>query len=111
MARCGFIAIELLNSFVDENIINEGDKKKFLNSLDSITSEMIRDMNKDKSEFTADEKKAFAIQQSEIRWPAGNVLNSVVHTVMPATAAPAGLRAARAAHARNTQDALHVVSL
>jgi glutamine kinase len=51
MARCGFIAIELLNSFVDENIINEGDKKKFLNSLDSITSEMIRDMNKDKSEF------------------------------------------------------------
>lgn len=51
MARCGFIAIELLNSFVEENIINEGDKKKFLNSLDSITSEMIRDMNKTKSKF------------------------------------------------------------
>ena len=51
MARCGFIAIELLNSFVQENIIKEDEKRKFLNSLDSITSEMIRDMNKDKSEF------------------------------------------------------------
>ena len=41
----------MLNSFVKENIINKDDKKKFLNSLDSITSEMIRDMNKGKSEF------------------------------------------------------------
>ena len=29
-ARCGFIAIEILNSFVDEKIITKSDKAKFL---------------------------------------------------------------------------------
>ena len=46
LARCGFIAIELLNSFVKEKIISEEDKNNFLQSLDTVTSNIIFDNNK-----------------------------------------------------------------
>ena len=44
-ARCGFIAIEILNSFVDEKIITKSDKAKFLAGIKTITSEMLADKN------------------------------------------------------------------
>jgi len=46
LARCGFIAIELLNSFVDKKIITEYQKSKFLESINTITTEMLLDKNK-----------------------------------------------------------------
>ena len=39
-ARCGFVAIELLNSLVENKIISEGQKSKFLQSTNTITSDM-----------------------------------------------------------------------
>ena len=45
LARCGFIAIEILNSFVDEKIITKSDKAKFLAGIKTITSEMLADKN------------------------------------------------------------------
>ena len=50
-ARCGFIGIELLNSFVNEKIISREEKKEFLSSINSITSKMIIDLDKDKKKF------------------------------------------------------------
>lgn len=44
-ARCGFIAMEILNSFVDEKIINRSDKARFLAGIQTITSEMLADKN------------------------------------------------------------------
>ncbi len=46
LARCGFIAIELIESFVNGDIITEEDKNKFLNSIDTISSEMSNDIFK-----------------------------------------------------------------
>ena len=46
LARCGFIAIELIESFVSGDIITEEDKNKFLNSIDTISSEMSNDIFK-----------------------------------------------------------------
>ena len=46
LARCGFIAIELLNSFVDMEIIDEGQKSIFLKNINTITTEMLIDKNK-----------------------------------------------------------------
>jgi len=52
LARCGFIAIEMLNSLVDVNVINENEKKNFLTNVKTITSEMKNDLLKlKKSEF------------------------------------------------------------
>ena len=39
-ARCGFVAIELLNSLVENKIISEEQKSKFLQSTNTITSDM-----------------------------------------------------------------------
>ena len=46
LARSAFIAIELLNSLKDTNIINENEKNIFLSSVKTITSEMKNDFNK-----------------------------------------------------------------
>ena len=46
LARCGFIAIELLNSFVDMEIIDESQKSIFLKNINTITTEMLIDKNK-----------------------------------------------------------------
>ena len=51
LARCAFIATEILNSFVEENIFSEEDKLNFLGSLNTITSEMRYEMVKGKAEF------------------------------------------------------------
>lgn len=45
IARCAFIAVEMLNSFVDEKIITEEEKSKFLNSIKTINKEMQIDIN------------------------------------------------------------------
>ena len=46
LARSGFIAIELLNSLKDINIINENEKINFLSNVKTVTSEMKNDFNK-----------------------------------------------------------------
>ena len=44
LARCGFISTEILNSFVDEKIISNDEKLKFLATIKTITSEMGEDL-------------------------------------------------------------------
>ena len=51
LARCGFIAMEILNSFVEKKILTDNDKLKFLSSIKTITSEMKEDIHKDKKIF------------------------------------------------------------
>ena len=52
MARCGFIAVELLNSFVEQKIINTNEKQKFLKSIKTIASDLNLDLlKKDKKNF------------------------------------------------------------
>tara|TARA_Y100000741_G_scaffold360868_1_gene343853 strand:- start:3658 stop:5961 length:2304 start_codon:yes stop_codon:yes gene_type:complete len=51
LARCAFIAMDMLNSFVSEKIITEEDKIKFLSKINTITSEMESDLSKGKSFF------------------------------------------------------------
>ncbi len=52
LARAGFIAIQLLNSMVSVGILTPGDKSNFLNSLDSVSTTMTRDLQKlDKEHF------------------------------------------------------------
>ena len=46
LARCGFIAIELLNSMVEKKIISEKERKKFLSNINTITSVMKKDLQK-----------------------------------------------------------------
>ena len=46
MARCGFIAVELLNSFVEQNLINTNEKQKFLKSIKTIASDLNLDLQK-----------------------------------------------------------------
>lgn len=46
LARCGFIAIELIESFVNGDIFSQEDKNKFLNSITTISSEMSNDVLK-----------------------------------------------------------------
>ena len=46
LARCGFIAIELIESFVNGKIISEEDKNNFLNSIDTISSKMSNDISR-----------------------------------------------------------------
>jgi glutamine kinase len=45
-ARCGFVAIELLNSLVEKKILSEKQKDKFMQSTNTITSDMKSDFNK-----------------------------------------------------------------
>ena len=51
LARCGFIATEILNSFVEKKIFSENDKLKFLASIKTITSEMQNEMGESKKLF------------------------------------------------------------
>ncbi len=52
LARCGFISMEILNSFVKEKIISQEEKFKFLSTIKTITTEMNDDLNKlNKKEF------------------------------------------------------------
>ena len=51
LARCGFIATEILNSFVEQKIFNENDKLRFLANIKTITSEMQKKMHHDKKSF------------------------------------------------------------
>ena len=46
LARCGFIAIELLNSMVKVGAIKEREKQKFLSSVKTINVEMKYDLTK-----------------------------------------------------------------
>ncbi len=45
LARCGFIAIELLNSMEEKRIISKHQKIEFLKNIDTITSKMNTDLN------------------------------------------------------------------
>ena len=51
MARCGFIAVELLNSFVEQKIINTNEKQKFLKSIKTIASDLNLDLQKKDKKF------------------------------------------------------------
>ena len=46
IARCAFIGVEMLNSFVEEKIINSHEKMKFLNSIKTINKKMQIDLLK-----------------------------------------------------------------
>lgn len=45
LARCGFIGIDFLNSFLDKQIITSDEKNKFLNSIETVASEISIDLN------------------------------------------------------------------
>ena len=45
IARCAFIAVEMLNSFVSEKIISAEEKSQFLNSIKTINKQMQIDIN------------------------------------------------------------------
>ena len=52
LARCGFIAVDILNSLVDKKIFSISEKEKFLNSIDNIATKVNQDFVKlSKSEF------------------------------------------------------------
>lgn len=51
IARCAFISTEILNSFVEQKIINTNEKIKFLSSIKTITRELTEDLNKNKKKF------------------------------------------------------------
>lgn len=51
LARSGFIAVELLNSMVNKNIIKKYEKDLFFQNLKSITSEILKDKNLSKKKF------------------------------------------------------------
>ena len=52
MARCGFIAIELINSLVEKRIITNREKSDFLNSINTIASSLNNDVfTKNKRDF------------------------------------------------------------
>ena len=46
LARCGFIAIDLLKSLKENKFINDSDYSAFLNSIETVTSKMKNDINK-----------------------------------------------------------------
>ncbi len=43
LARAGFVAVDILNSLVSQNIISKNDKEKFLNSINTVLSDLKRD--------------------------------------------------------------------
>lgn len=52
LARCGFIAVDLLNSLEQKGIISEEEKYNFFSSINTITSEMSKDIKQlNKSAF------------------------------------------------------------
>ena len=44
LARCGFIAVDFLNSMVEEKIISLDDKNEFMSSINNVTSKMQDDL-------------------------------------------------------------------
>ena len=46
LVRSGFVAVDIINSFVDTNIITENEKFKFFESIETISSEIISDIQK-----------------------------------------------------------------
>lgn len=46
VARAGFIAVQMLKSFVDENIITPGEYESFLNSLNTVSKKLLIDIDK-----------------------------------------------------------------
>ena len=46
LARSAFIAVDILNSFVETNIINLHDKNKFISSIQTISTEILKDKKK-----------------------------------------------------------------
>lgn len=44
-ARCGFVAIDLLNSFYETKIINLKEKNLFLNNIETVSSKISKDFN------------------------------------------------------------------
>ena len=51
LARCAFISLEILNSFVEEKIFTENDKLKFIASIKTINVQMSEDLSRDKNLF------------------------------------------------------------
>ncbi len=51
LARCAFIATEILNSFVEEKILSNNEKIHFLSSIKTITTEMNEDLHKNSKFF------------------------------------------------------------
>ena len=51
LARSGFIAVEILNSLLSENIISKTEKENFLQNIETITTLMIKETNLPKSKF------------------------------------------------------------
>jgi hypothetical protein len=51
LARCAFISTEILNSFVEEKIINNEERLKFLSTIKTISTEMRADLYKNKKSF------------------------------------------------------------
>lgn len=51
LARCAFISIEILNSFVEEKIMNNEEKLNFLSTIKTISTEMREDLYKNKKFF------------------------------------------------------------
>ena len=52
LARCAFVSIQLINSLVEQNIISNKEKYEFLSSINSVTSNIIKDFNNlKKNEF------------------------------------------------------------
>ena len=52
LARCGFIAVELVNSLVEEKIITNNEKQKFLKSIKTVASDLSLDLfRKNKKQF------------------------------------------------------------
>ena len=46
LARSGFVAVDILNSFVQTNIISEEEKLLFFENIDTISTEILRDSYK-----------------------------------------------------------------
>ena len=51
VARAGFVAIQILRSFVDENIISKDNYDKFLNSLNTVSKQLSKDVKNLTKEF------------------------------------------------------------
>ncbi len=60
LARAGFIAVQMLRSLVTENLISENDFERFFQSLDTVSSQMVRD-------FQFCEKAEFLLRYGHLR--------------------------------------------
>ena len=46
LARCAFVSVEILNSFVEEKIISNKEKYEFLSTIKSVTTNIVKDFQK-----------------------------------------------------------------